>query len=74
MDVDVNGEEEMPKEDDDGEKVETIPLRSTQPKQSTSVSSSSKSKKCTRESFASTEKLSSKKAKKLVKRRRYQAR
>ncbi|CAI2175058.1 16946_t:CDS:2, partial [Funneliformis geosporum] len=31
----------MPEEDDDGEEVETIPLRSTQPEQSTSVSSSS---------------------------------
>ena len=68
MDVDVNGEEEM-----DGE-VETIPLRSTQPEQSTSVSSSSKGKKRTRESSASTEKLSSRKAKKLVGKRRYQAR
>ncbi len=58
MDVDVNGEEEM-----DGE-VETIPLRSTQPEQSTSVSSSSKGKKRTRESSASTDKSSSKKVKK----------
>ncbi len=47
----------------DGE-VEMIPLRSTQPEQSTSVSSSSKGKKRTRESSASTEKSSSKKAKK----------
>ena len=58
MKVNINGEEEM-----NGE-VKMIPLRSTQPKQSTSVFSSSKSKKRTRESFASTEKLSSKKAKK----------
>src|SRR6266496_3943251 len=64
MDVDVNGEEEMPEEDDDGEEVETIPLRSTQPEQSTSISSSSKGKKRTRESSASTDKSSSKKAKK----------
>ena len=64
MDMDVNGEEEMLEEDDDGEEVETIPLRSTQPEQSTSVSSSSKGKKRTRESSASTDKSSSKKVKK----------
>ncbi|RGB43546.1 hypothetical protein C1646_802017 [Rhizophagus diaphanus] len=59
MNVDVNGEEERPEEDD--EEVETIPISKTNPEQSTSVSSSSKG---TRESFASTEKSSSKKAKK----------
>ena len=64
MDVDVNGEEEMPEEDDDGEEVETIPLRSTQPEQSTSVSSSNKGKKRSRELGASTKKSSSKKVKK----------
>src|SRR6266496_4028669 len=64
MDVDVNGEEEMPEEDDDGEEVETIPLRSTQPKQSTSISSSNKGKKRSRELGASTKKSSNKKVKK----------
>ena len=44
--------------------VETIPLRSIQPEQSTSVFSSSKGKKRIRESFTSTKKSSSKKVKK----------
>src|SRR4051794_37616276 len=63
MDVNVN-REEMPKEDDDSEEVEMIPLRSTQPEQFTSVSSSNKGKKRSRELGALTEKSSSKKAKK----------
>ncbi len=58
MDVGVNREEEI-----DG-KVETIFLKSTQPKQFTSVSSSSKGKKHTRESSVSTDKSFSKKVKK----------
>ena len=64
MDVDVNGEEEMPEEDDDGEEVETIPVSKANPEQSTSVSSSNKGKKRSRELGASTKKSSSKKVKK----------
>ena len=59
QEMDVDGEEM----DDDG-REETISLRSTWPEQSTSVSSSNKGKKRSRESATSTEKSSSKKMKK----------
>ena len=68
MDVDVNGEEEM-----DGE-VEMIPLRSTQPEQSTSVSSSSKGKNVLGNHLHLLKNRLARKQKKLVGRRRYQAR
>jgi len=60
--VGVNGEEEMSEEDDDNEEVESISLRSTQPKQSTSIFSSSKGKK--HKDTHSMKKSSNKKAKK----------